>query len=111
MKQENKNNRFAYSNDDKLHKLSEEEYVNIFDDEKEKSKKSNVIKKALDLGLITLSDIIKAGKKDVSKLRKTKKLVMRDGKVFLSTYYQKTGERENKDIEEKFLTTNMEKIS
>jgi 8-oxo-dGTP pyrophosphatase MutT (NUDIX family) len=52
---------------------------------------ATVIHKAIMAGLISLEDVIEKAK-DVSKLKKIKKLVLRDGKLVFGTYYVKTGE-------------------
>jgi 8-oxo-dGTP pyrophosphatase MutT (NUDIX family) len=49
-----------------------------------------------------IRDIEKA-KKDLSKLKKIKKFVKKDGKIFLQTYYVKTGEREEIELPEKYF--------
>jgi len=46
-------------------------------------------------------DIEKA-KKEISKLKKIKKFVFRDGKYFLQTFYTKTGEREEDEVQERY---------
>lgn len=48
----------------------------------------------------TLRDIEKA-KKDLSKLKKIKKFVKKDGKIFLQTFYVKTGETEVVELTDK----------
>jgi len=118
-----KQNRFAYSGDEGLKVLSEEDILNSFEEKKEIQKGSiedffnqkqtdlenqlNKLEKALDLfhekqlfdQAYETEQRIEKAKKDLTKLIKIKRFITRNGKSFLTTVYVNpvTGEREEKD--------------
>lgn len=71
-----------------------------------------VIRKAIEKGIVPIDKVndivnriedIEKAIKDKSKLKRIKKFVTREGKTFLQTFYVKTGQQEEKEIEEKYL--------